>query len=106
MCHFCHRLNKNPQAPAHRSSECLDKANSFSHKPMHKRIYENGKRIQKTNSDDMTCVKKSNSDDMTCVICMEQLRNMTFIPCGHVSTCEVCASNLKYFNKQELYFAN
>lgn len=100
MCHFCHVLQKNPQAPAHIGKRCLDKANSFSKMPMDRRIYENGNLIDTSNS------------DTTCVICMDQKPNMTFIPCGHVATCESCSSKVQecpicrqaIVNKQRLYF--
>ncbi|CAF0822157.1 unnamed protein product [Rotaria sp. Silwood1] len=102
MCYFCHVLNKNPHAPLHHSSKCWDKANSFSHIPMDKRMYENGKRIQKEQS----------NTDTTCTVCLERSRNMTFIPCGHVATCDICSSNLvdcpicrqHITGKQKLYF--
>ncbi len=102
MCYFCHTLHKNPQAPSHRSSKCLDKANSFSKLPTNKRLYENGKPIE-----------KSDSNTTACVICLDQVKNMTFIPCGHVATCESCSAHVELCpicrqpitNKQKLYFS-
>lgn len=101
MCHFCHVLHKNSKAPEHRSSKCLDKANSFSKVPMNKRIYENGNRID-----------NSNSHSSSCVICLDQISNVTFIPCGHVATCESCSTQFQtcpvcrqtIVNKQKLFF--
>jgi len=101
MCHFCHVLGKNPQAPTHFGQNCLDKANTYSKVPMNKRIYENGVRIE-----------NSNSHTNSCVICLDQKPNMTFIPCGHVATCELCSSQVQscpicretIVNKQKLYF--
>ncbi len=101
MCYFCHVLGKNPQAPKHLGSNCLDKANSFSNIPMNKRIYENGRRIE-----------NSNSNTNSCVICLDQIPNMTFIPCGHLATCESCSSRVqdcpicreKIVNRQKVFF--
>jgi len=84
MCYFCHVLGKNPQAPDHYGSNCLDKANSFSKIPMNQRLYENGNPI--ANSD---------SDKNSCVVCMNHRSNITFIPCGHVATCELCSSQVQ-----------
>ncbi len=101
MCYFCHVLRKNPQAPVHRSRQCLDKGNSFSRVPMNQRIYQDGIRIE-----------TSDSQTNSCVICMDQKPNMTFIPCGHVATCESCSSQVQQCpicrqtitNKQKLFF--
>ncbi len=101
MCYFCHDLGKNPQAPEHRSLKCIDKANSYSTVPMNKRIYENGIRIN-----------KSNSHTSACVICLDQTPNITFIPCGHVATCETCSTQFQtclvcrqaIVNKQKIFF--
>ena len=114
MCHFCHVLNKNPTAPQHHSSHCLDKGNSYSRVSMNRRTYENGRRIQRSNphSDPIaTSVPTPNSDLNNCSICWEKEPNMVFIPCGHMAACETCASQLqdcpicreKITNKQKIY---
>lgn len=102
MCHFCHVLRKNPNALKHPSKRCLDRANTYSQMPMNKRIYENGKNIN-----------DSDSDTNSCVICLDQKSNTTFIPCGHVATCETCSTKVQQCpvcretitNIQKLYFA-
>ena len=45
MCHFCHQLKISPSAPAHRSANCYDRANTYSQIPMTKRRFNNGKPI-------------------------------------------------------------
>jgi len=45
MCYYCHTLKTNPSAPAHRSINCLDRANTYSQIPMDKRKYNQGKPI-------------------------------------------------------------
>ncbi|CAF1255355.1 unnamed protein product [Rotaria magnacalcarata] len=99
MCHFCHVLAKNPQAPQHRSAKCIDKANGFSKVPMNKRTYENGKPNSQTNK------------NPTCSVCLDKPPDMVFIPCGHVTTCETCSSIVSdcpicrknITNKQRIY---
>ena len=92
MCHFCHVLGNNPQAPKHHAPRCKDKSNTFSKIPLKDRTYENGKSIlvsQPVVSD--SC----DSDQHSCVICLDEKSNMTFIPCGHVATCETCSNNVQ-----------
>ncbi len=31
----------------------------------------------------------------TCVVCMENLRNVVFLPCAHFALCDVCAANVE-----------
>lgn len=101
MCHYCHTLRHNPQAPSHKSVHCRDKMNSYSKVPANKRLFENGKHIRASNSDE------------TCVICLDLPRKVAFTPCGHVVACESCSSKLhdcpmcreKIVNKQKLFFS-
>ena len=39
--------------------------------------------------------KKEIKDDDLCLICMIEKKNMVFIPCGHLSTCEGCSIKYK-----------
>lgn len=45
MCYYCHILKKNPDAPMHQGSRCLDRANHYSQVPIHQRTYDGGKSI-------------------------------------------------------------
>lgn len=45
MCYFCHTLKFNPSAPAHRSTRCRDRSNTYSEIPMEKRMYDRGQRV-------------------------------------------------------------
>lgn len=52
-------------------------------------------------------------DKTICTICLDRLRSCAFVPCGHVATCEQCATNLndcpvcrmEIVMKQKLIFA-
>lgn len=41
--------------------------------------------------------EKNNSldDDGACVVCLTNNKNIAFIPCGHICTCEMCYKNIK-----------
>ncbi len=45
MCHYCHVLKNNPNAPNHVSVRCLDCGNTHSQVPMVERKYDHGKPI-------------------------------------------------------------
>ena len=42
MCHYCHILKYNPNAPYHKGIKCLDCSNTYSQVPMIRRKYKQG----------------------------------------------------------------
>lgn len=36
----------------------------------------------------------NNNDSMTCTVCLDRPKEMTFRPCGHLTTCHQCAELL------------
>ena len=101
MCYFCHTLKKNPSARNHRGQQCSDKANAYSKLPMHLRMFIDGKPIG-----------ASETGTSSCSICLDKPCAMTFVPCGHVATCEDCASKISdcpicrvfITHKQKMFF--
>ncbi|CAF0765393.1 unnamed protein product [Didymodactylos carnosus] len=91
MCHYCHKLGNNINAPPHRSKKCIDKDNIHSKVPISKRLYEKGKRLSTTRSES---TDDNVASDGICSICWERKSNCAFIPCGHVTTCEQCSNDV------------
>lgn len=39
--------------------------------------------------------KERDDDDQSCCVCMNEQKNVVFVPCGHVSTCVECANKIQ-----------
>jgi hypothetical protein len=53
----------------------------------------------------------TNRRENDCIICMEEDAVMTFIPCGHVKTCQSCKQRIQrilplFFLQNEIHFGN
>ena len=42
-----------------------------------------------------TVATTSSDDEKLCVVCLDQPREVFFIPCGHICTCEACGNLLR-----------
>jgi E3 ubiquitin-protein ligase MUL1 len=94
---------------------------------MNRRVYENGTRVSRPNSNsnvysnpnpsssansNSNPCSNPNSNPTMCCICWDQAPDIAFVPCGHVATCETCSSQLRdcpvcrqsITDKQKLYF--
>ena len=59
--------------------------------------------IDENNIGDMDCEedqnkykkRKAEEDENSCVVCLSKSKNIAFIPCGHICTCELCHKQVK-----------
>ena len=57
--------------------------------------YDDGILLYEGEFKDGEYIKPKIKDDELCLICMTEKKNMAFIPCGHLSTCEECSIKYK-----------
>lgn len=56
---------------------------------------QSGTKISLVSNSDLIKENEKLKEDKLCLICYENKADIVFIPCGHLSTCGFCTSNLK-----------
>ena len=53
---------------------------------------------QQTNSEEVALEEENRKlkEARTCRVCMDKEINIVFLPCGHLSTCEMCSKSLSH----------
>ncbi|AGR56814.1 iap2 [Hemileuca sp. nucleopolyhedrovirus] len=63
----------------------------FDDKDKIKHVVKNDSKVNNQRDDAECGVDNVTEDDKMCTICFENVRQICFSPCGHVSVCEICA---------------